>query len=301
MWLWACTYRSSPPPPNTPIIAPLVIYTCDDLDKAWGNDWAKVLEIIRILEADGTTCGAELLASKAYAAHFSYAAALEKAGNTDAATVAYQRAYELDPSRPEAINALGNLGHLPAPTPVACDGTPTPLDPASPLAIDPSLFMTVQGDQLILDGDPFVMRGVNYYPRHAPWHRFLESANPDEMAQELDLIAGAGFNTLRVFLRYDALFTCDPELTIPNDTTFALVDTLIALAKERNLRLLVTLNDLPDLRFRPLYTDWNRYDAQTIYIVRRYRNEPTILAWDLRNEADLDYGANRTTPSCDAG
>ena len=52
---------------------------------------------------------------------------------------------------------------------------------------------------------------------------------------------------------------------------------------------MVTLNDLPDLRFRPLYTDWNRYDAQTIYIVRRYRAEPTILAWDLRNEADLDY------------
>lgn len=41
----------------------------------------------------------------------------------------------------------------------------------------------------------------------------------------------------------------------------------------------------------PLYTDWAHYDAQTGYIVRRYRNEPHILAWDLRNEGDLDYGA----------
>lgn len=39
----------------------------------------------------------------------------------------------------------------------------------------------------------------------------------------------------------------------------------------------------------PIYTDWARYDAQTAFIVKRYQNEPTILAWDLRNEGDLDY------------
>ena len=43
--------------------------------------------------------------------------------------------------------------------------------------------------------------------------------------------------------------------------------------------------------FRPLYTYCEHYDAQTVYIVRRYRNEPAILAWDLRNEVDIDYGA----------
>jgi endo-1,4-beta-mannosidase len=51
------------------------------------------------------------------------------------------------------------------------------------------------------------------------------------------------------------------------------------------------LNDLPDLTYRPLYTDWARYDAQTAFVVERYRSEPTILAWDLRNEGDIDYGA----------
>ena len=45
------------------------------------------------------------------------------------------------------------------------------------------------------------------------------------------------------------------------------------------------------LIFRPLYTDWAHYDAQTVYIVRRYRHDPIILAWDLRNEGDFDYGA----------
>lgn len=111
------------------------------------------------------------------------------------------------------------------------------------------------------------------------------------MAQELDLIAQAGFNTLRIFLWYEPLFTCQPEQAIPNQAAFAKIDKLFALAKARNLKLIVTLNDLPDLVFRPLYTDWTHYDNQTRYIVRRYRHEAAILAWDLRNEGDIDYGA----------
>jgi endo-1,4-beta-mannosidase len=64
----------------------------------------------------------------------------------------------------------------------------------------------------------------------------------------------------------------------------------LKLARARNLHLIVTLNDLPDFYFRPIYTDRSRYDAQTEFIARRYREEPMILAWDLRNEGDIDYG-----------
>ena len=91
---------------------------------------------------------------------------------------------------------------------------------------------------------------------------------------------------------YDPLFTCDPEKAVPNAAGFAKLDGIIALARERGLHLIVTLNDLPDLYFRPLYTDYARYDAQTAFIVKRYNDESAILAWDLRNEGDLDYGAN---------
>lgn len=119
------------------------------------------------------------------------------------------------------------------------------------------------------------------------------------MAAELDLIQAAGFNTLRVFLWYEPLFTCRPEAAIPNEAALAIVDTLFDQAGERDLKLIVTFNDLPDLTFRPLYTDWAHYDAQTVYLVRRYRNEPAILAWDLCNEGDLDYSLHQQATAVD--
>jgi hypothetical protein len=262
--------------------------TCADLDAAWAtSDWPEVLRVLDRLQAAGATCAPGPLDTKRYAAHFSYGVALENAGEIDTAVEQYQAALALDGQRQEALDALARLDALPDPTPPACNpGELAPYTPGSTQS-----FVQVEKDQLIADGQAFFVRGLNYYPRHAPWDRFLTEGDLDEMAEELDLIADAGFNTLRVFLWYEPLFTCAPEEAEPNPETFAKLDALIALASERHLRLIVTLNDLPDLHFRPLYTDWTRYDAQTAFIVSRYRDEPAILAWDLRNEGDLDYGA----------
>jgi endo-1,4-beta-mannosidase len=39
----------------------------------------------------------------------------------------------------------------------------------------------------------------------------------------------------------------------------------------------------------PLYENATSTMAQTEYLVHRYRDEPTILAWDLRDSGDADY------------
>jgi hypothetical protein len=262
--------------------------TCADLDAAWAaSDWTAVLEVLQSLEAAGSTCGPQPLVAKQYAARVNYAVALENAGDVTAAIEQYRFALTANGRGQEALDALARLDALSDPTPPACN--PGELAPYTPSSAHP--FIQVEKDQLIAEGQTFVARGLNYYPRHAPWDHFLTKGNLDEMAEELDLIANAGFNTLRIFLWYEPLFTCTPEEAKPNPEMFAKLDTLIALASERDLRLIVTLNDLPDLHFRPLYTDWARYDAQTAFIAYRYRDEPAILAWDLRNEGDLDYGA----------
>jgi hypothetical protein len=272
---------------TTPTLAPKPAI-CADLDAAWAtSDWPEVLRILEQLQADGATCSPEPLDVKQYAAHFSYAVALEKTGETNAAIEQYQAALALNGKRQEALNALARLGALPSPTPPACN--PSELPPYAPTSSGP--FVSVEESRIVLGEEDFFIRGVNYYPRHAPWERFLTEGSLDETAEELDLIAGAGLNTLRIFLWHEPLFTCTPEEATPVPETFAKLDALVALASERNLYLIITLNDLPDLHFRPLYTDWAHYDAQTIFIVNRYRDEPVILAWDLRNEADLDYGA----------
>lgn len=300
--LWAC--QTTPPPTATAIAAvatptPAPTFTptpqpltCADLDAAWGQNWPAALTTLEKLIAADQSCGDEPLLSKKYAAHYIYGAGLEEKGEQDTAIIQYRAALAIDPQRKEALDALVRLKALPKPTPPACLSTAAPgSDPAPVATPDATQFVTVKGDQLQLAGKTFTVKGVNYYPRQAPWQRFLAQANPAEMAKELDLLKQAGFNTLRVFLWYEPLFTCQPEDAIPNEETFAIIDKVLELARERDLKVIMTLNDLPDLIFRPLYTDLAHYDNQTRYIVRRYRNDPAILAWDVRNEGDINYGA----------
>jgi endo-1,4-beta-mannosidase len=78
---------------------------------------------------------------------------------------------------------------------------------------------------------------------------------------------------------------------VPKVDVFQRLDSIIEMAAARGLRLIVTLNDLPDLEDYPLYTDPVHTRVQTAFIVQRYRDETAILAWDLRNEGDIDYGS----------
>src|SRR5207249_4109765 len=85
------------------------------------------------------------------------------------------------------------------------------------------------------------------------------------------------------------LFDCPGSGAVPRPDAFARLDAIIKLAAERGFHLIVTLNDLPDLTIRPLYLQPDVAAAQTAYVVSRYRDESAILAWDVRNEGDIDY------------
>jgi endo-1,4-beta-mannosidase len=73
------------------------------------------------------------------------------------------------------------------------------------------------------------------------------------------------------------------------ESAFDRLDSMMRLATDYDFRLIVTLNDMPDLV--ALYDNPQYIQEQTRFIINRYQNEPAILAWDLRNEGDIDYGS----------
>lgn len=207
-------------PAKTPT---LVAATCADLDTAWAaGDWPAVLVVLQRLKTAQQSCGNDSLDAQLYAAHFNDAAALEAKGQHNAAVEHYRAAFAVNSRGREALEALARLKALPTLAPPPCQ--PAEVQPFTASAGD---FVTIAGHSFMLKSQPFYLRGVNYYPRHAPWEQFLTNSNRQEIAQELDLIASAGFNTIRIAVWYDPLFTCDPEKAIPNATGFTRLDALL--------------------------------------------------------------------------
>ncbi|MBN1966979.1 MAG: cellulase family glycosylhydrolase, partial [Anaerolineae bacterium] len=268
---------------------------CRTVDAAWGHDWPGVIAALEALAAQGARCSdGQPVEGKLYAAYFNHGMSLEAAGQTSAAIIAYGAALALNPDGVEAIRALRAHDVFEPPPLPAC--TPDEVEAAYAALPDyvPSAmrdFVRAAGDQLTIDGEPFVVRGVNYYPARHPWQRFLTETDPATLQFELDVLREAGFNTLRVFAWYGALFDCPgtPDMIVPVAEAVARLDAVIGEAAARGLRLIVTLHDLPDLLTRPLYDNLPHVQAQTAWLVARYADEAAILAWDLRNEGDIDY------------
>jgi mannan endo-1,4-beta-mannosidase len=198
---------------------------------------------------------------------------------------------------------------------------------------EPSSFVSVEGERLLLDGRPYRFIGVNY------WYGMnLASPGPggdrERLARELDLLASLGVTNLRVMAGSEgpdnepyrvtpALQTApgvyDPDLLLG-------LDHLLAEAGRRDLRLVLCLNNFwPWTGGMAQYVawatgeeipypagpeaDWDRYqdfaarfydnpaacstfrDHATAMVTRvnsvtgiAYRDDPTIMAWELANE-----------------
>jgi endo-1,4-beta-mannosidase len=155
-------------------------------------------------------------------------------------------------------------------------------------------FVTIEGNQLILNGQPFKMRGVNYYSKDHAWDDFWISYTQaiTDIDHELCFMEGLGVNALRIFLRWKAFTTekngvVDPM--VPLTATENLKD-FIARADDHGMKVLITLFDgittsgTTSLYLHPLTATIHLDD-----LIPEFVTDTRIIGWDIKNEPDRDY------------
>lgn len=130
------------------------------------------------------------------------------------------------------------------------------------------------------------IRGINYYPQNHPWQKFWldypsEQSDTNFVEADLAKIQKLGFNTVRIFVFYDLFGGAhlNPEMKAH------LVDFLNR-AQTHQLQVIVTLFDQYHL-YAPEYRKAARQHLQAL--TQGLESHPAVLAWDLKNESDLDY------------
>jgi len=125
------------------------------------------------------------------------------------------------------------------------------------------------------------IKGINYYPQDTPWKDFWITYNSVTTQKDFKLIKKLGFNTTRVFVNFEQFGKGNvvPEM-------IQRLENLLNTAKLNNLYVIVTLFD-----FNSNYSLLNfpATDRQLETLLTKFKNHPALLAWDLKNEADLDF------------
>lgn len=149
-------------------------------------------------------------------------------------------------------------------------------------AQDPSIA-TSDGVQLLVDGAPYPVAGINYYPSATPWDRFWSTYDGETIDADFAVIRGLGLNTIRIFIPFHQFGGAQPH-----EEYLLKLDDLLDRASAHELKVIVTLFD-----FRVDYRllSWPETDRHLEALIPRYREHSAILAWDLKNEPDRDYGA----------
>jgi hypothetical protein len=128
----------------------------------------------------------------------------------------------------------------------------------------------------MLAGRPLpYLHGINYEgPADRPWRMWQDGRfDPALIARDFDAIAAAGYNPVRIFVQHPL-----PHEILDGD--FSRLDTVVALATARGLRLLITLNDDGDPNLQ-------RVAHVDALIAAHLAGNPAIFGYDLRNEPNL--------------
>lgn len=131
------------------------------------------------------------------------------------------------------------------------------------------------------------LKGINYYPQETPWDMYGASFDSAIIDKDFNIIKNAGLNTIRVFVPY-----YDFGKANINQKKFVKLKSVLDLAQANELKVMVTLFD-----FYGDYSviNWSLNQHHAISIVSELKNHEALLAWDIKNEPNLDFESRGKT------
>ncbi len=129
--------------------------------------------------------------------------------------------------------------------------------------------------------DASTIKGINYYPQATPWAMFGDNFDITTINNDFKIIKKAGLNTIRIFIQYDDFGKANVDRNKLNQ----LIDVLDT-AKLNGIKVIITLFD-----FYGNYNviDWSLNQKHLDIIVSALKDHDAIIAWDIKNEPDLDF------------
>ena len=144
------------------------------------------------------------------------------------------------------------------------------------------------------DGKPYIPFGVNYYDHETGWApQIWKRFDEDRVRRQFYAMKEFGINAARFFMASTAFL---PEKNRIDEAVVAKFDAYVAIAKETGIRIIPTGPDhwegVPDYCKPDMYCNPDALEALSTYwqyMAARYRDEPAIFAWDLRNEPMIGW------------
>jgi Divergent InlB B-repeat domain/Cellulase (glycosyl hydrolase family 5) len=212
------------------------------------------------------------------------------------------------------ITGVAAVGVNTSPSTTAAAGCETGSDPtpSTPTPCDLG-FVSRTGTHLSLYGNPYQFTGFNIYNANNQGSCWYALNNGTALAESLDGIAAGGVIRAWFF---------QPFVTINGFRDFSAFDKTLQLAAERGIKVIPVLAnqwadcDGPDggggeKKLDTWFTDGYKtevhpggtvpYRTYVEEIVSRYAYDPTVLAWQLMNEAEIIHRDSNGVEGCPDG
>ena len=150
------------------------------------------------------------------------------------------------------------------------------------------------GRGFVLSERPWHPIGCNYFDPHVGWApKLWREFDAGRVEEHFRIMRDLGVTVVRVFLTAQSFFPEPPKLEPEGLKKF---DTLLAIARRYGIRVHPTGPDhwegTPPWRQGDVFTDPKALDAQVAFwkaFAARYKNDPTIFAYDLLNEPHIRW------------